>query len=299
MNVTKISVSKIVPYDKQPRKYFDEAKMGTLRNSIKKYGIKEPLTVEIQKDGTFLLVNGERRFRAAKDLGMKEVPVVIEAESNSVQRLILMFHLQEQHEGWTPIEKAIAVSELAGEMKSTIQDISKLLGIPSSTVSDYIAFGNIVDKANFQRTNVPLSYAVRINHIVQTARKVSEQAKIDFDRNVAKKIEQSIFARVRNGEITTGSPSRFFTRIKDSFVQSPKAIADFIADEEFTVDKMFSKTKAQGAYYMRNMRLNSGYLRKSMKGFAEENSIKISSALITDLKLTLRELGDFIKRYEE
>lgn len=299
MNIVKLSISKIIPDKDQPRQYFDEAKLGTLRDSIKRYGIKQPLTVEIRKDGKYLLVDGERRFKAASQLGLKEVPVVIEAEQNGVQRLIEQFHLQEQHEGWTPTEKALAVTKLAQSMNSTVSEIGNLLGIPRSTISDYIAFGNIIDRTNFQKTNVPLSYAGRINNIVGVARKVSEKAKLEFDRNTGKKIEQGIYFRIRNGEATRGAASRFFTHIKDSFVQSPKSIIEFIENDELTVDKMFSKTNARGAYYLRNMKLNAGYLRNSMKGFLEENSVKISKEAISELRLTLAALSEFIKNNVE
>lgn len=299
MIVTNISLSKIVPNENQPRKYFDEGKLGTLRSSIKKYGIKQPLTVELRKDGKYYLLNGERRYRAAKDLELKEVPVIIEQEMSEIERTIEMFHLQEQHEGWTPTEKAVAVSNLASAMGVGIAEMGRVLGIPQSTVSDYIAFGKIIDRASFQRYNIPLSMAGRINSIMSTARRVSEDAKIDFDRNTAKKIEQSIYNRVRNGEAMLGRGQRFFTRIKDSFVQDPKAIEKFIDDEKMTVDKMFNETNASGAYYLRNARSNAAFLKSNIIAFQKEKSVKVSQDVIAELKITQRQLNDFIKQYED
>lgn len=299
MNVTKLTINKIIPDENQPRKHFDESKMGTLRSSIKRYGIKQPLTVEIQKGGTYLLLDGERRFRAAKELGMKEVPVVIEAEQSEIQRLIEQFHLQEQHEGWSPTEKAVAVTKLSESMNTTIEDISKMLGIPSRTLSTYISFGRIIDKASFQRSNVSIAAAQKVYGVISTARKLSEKEGLEFDRNTAKKLEQAIYLRIRNGEAQSGMSQHFFTRIKDSFVQNPKSIKDFIENDELSAEKLFSKTKAKGAYYLRHIRTNSGYLRKSMKGFGEESSIVLPKKNLTDLKLTYKELGEFIRRFEE
>ena len=74
--VTKVKITKIEPNRKQPRKTFDEDKLLELADSIKQYGIIEPLTV-VDRGEHYEIVGGERRWRAAQKLGLKEVPVII------------------------------------------------------------------------------------------------------------------------------------------------------------------------------------------------------------------------------
>ena len=75
-SITMINTSLIIPNKYQPRKVFDEASINSLANSIKTYGIINPILVR-KKDDKYEIIAGERRFRAAKLLGLTEIPVII------------------------------------------------------------------------------------------------------------------------------------------------------------------------------------------------------------------------------
>lgn len=296
MNVTKILVSKIVPDANQPRKYFDEAKMGTLKASIKVRGIKQPLVLETRKDGTFLIIEGERRFRVAKELGMKEVPALLEPEQNEVQRLIEQFHLQEQHEGWSSVEKAVAISRLAESMNASYEEIGKLIGINNTQVGDYMAFSKIIDKKNFERSRVTLRTARNITRIRNYAEKISTDSEIEFDRNDAKKLEGALLKRI--GDEGTGETMSMFRKVQASFKQSPAIIKKFIEDDTLTVDKMFKDSKGRGALQLSSIMSNASWLAMNIDHFLKEKTVKVSDENVKMAKRGLEALKKFINEFD-
>src|SRR4051812_45108449 len=117
-----VPLSKIQPDPEQPRRNFPVEDMATLISSIKKHGIQSPLHVEAVGDG-FMLEDGERRFRAAKELKLKEVPVIVQEAKSATERMIIQFHLQEQHKAWTATEKATAVHRLSETMGTSVREM--------------------------------------------------------------------------------------------------------------------------------------------------------------------------------
>jgi ParB family transcriptional regulator, chromosome partitioning protein len=157
-----IKLSQIVVKD-QPRKSFDEMRMTRLINSIKVRGLKVPLDVEeTDKTGEYLLVDGERRYRALKEMGKTTVPVMISPQVNALDHLVNQFHIQEQHENWTPIEKAVAVNDLAEELGKSTKEIGSLLGVAPEEVARYVAFSSLINKEKFEKSNFNLDWAVSI-----------------------------------------------------------------------------------------------------------------------------------------
>ena len=110
-NLLYCGIEEIIPNRSQPRKYFDEAKLQELADSIKEKGILEPLIVR-RVDQGYELVVGERRWRAAQKAGLKEVPVLVkELDGREVLELSLIENLQ--REDLNPIEEAEAYKRLA------------------------------------------------------------------------------------------------------------------------------------------------------------------------------------------
>ena len=94
-NLNEVFISDIIPNDKQPRKNFDEESLTDLSESIKQHGIIQPLTIKDNNDGKYLIVAGERRWRAAQIAGLSKVPVrVIQADEKKFSELALVENLQ-------------------------------------------------------------------------------------------------------------------------------------------------------------------------------------------------------------
>ena len=106
-----ILLSKITLPKQQPRRYFDPQKLAGLIESIKQHGILEPLLVRPLKSDTYELVAGERRYRAAKEIGLAEVPIVIRAMSDAdALQIALIENLQ--REDLNPVEETEGILQL-------------------------------------------------------------------------------------------------------------------------------------------------------------------------------------------
>ena len=112
--VDKIDINKIEPNSLQPRKSFNEDSLQELADSIKQHGMIEPLIVQKGKKGFYQIIAGERRWRASKIAGIKEVPVIVkEYSSQEVVEIALIENLQ--REDLNPIEEAEAYHSLIEE----------------------------------------------------------------------------------------------------------------------------------------------------------------------------------------
>lgn len=122
-----LSISEIEPNKEQPRKDFDTAALGDLADSIREYGILQPLVVRPMPDGGYQLVAGERRWRAARMAGLTEVPVVIkELTDQQAMELALVENLQ--REDLNPIEEARGYQELMEKFEMTQEQVSARVG---------------------------------------------------------------------------------------------------------------------------------------------------------------------------
>ncbi len=134
-NVFRCSLDKIVPQKGQPRQHFDRAKIQELASSIKEHGLLEPLVVRKKADGTFELIAGERRFRALKEVGMKEALVVVH-EVSSLLAFELAIIENVQREDLDAIELAEALERLVREHDYTQEMLAERLGKSRSTIAN-------------------------------------------------------------------------------------------------------------------------------------------------------------------
>ncbi len=121
----------------QPRRTFDDEQLEELAESIKTYGIIQAITVRDMKDGKFQLISGERRFRASKLAGLKEIPAFIRIADDS---LMLEMALVEniQRENLNALEVAISYNRLLGEFDFTHEQLSERVGKKRATISNYV-----------------------------------------------------------------------------------------------------------------------------------------------------------------
>ena len=104
-SIKNIRIRDIEPNKNQPRKNFDKEKLEILSNSIKNHGIVQPILVKKKENSTYMIVAGERRWRAAKMAGLKEIPCIIkDFENDAVMEIALIENLQ--RENLNPIEEA-------------------------------------------------------------------------------------------------------------------------------------------------------------------------------------------------
>ncbi len=138
-----INVNKILTNQDQPRKIFDEQSLSELANSIKKYGIVQPLVVT-KKDGKYDLVAGERRLRAAKSIGLESVPVVVKEYNDQTKNEISLIE-NIQREDLNTLEVAEAYKYLMEKYNLNQEELAKNLGKSRSTVANSLRILNLTD----------------------------------------------------------------------------------------------------------------------------------------------------------
>lgn len=130
-----IVLSSLVPNPNQPRKNFDQTALQELANSIKVHGVIQPLVVNDQKDGTYLIIAGERRYRASKLAGLNTVPCIIKDYSEKqIKEISIIENLQ--REDLNPIESARAIRQLMDEYKMTQEAVSERIGVSRPNIAN-------------------------------------------------------------------------------------------------------------------------------------------------------------------
>ncbi len=291
-NVQDVDVRKILPDENQPRKYFAADKMFQLKESIRKHGIKVPLTIEDMGNGKYLLIDGERRYRSAVELGLTEVPAVIEAPKSEAERLIEQFSIQEQHESWTPVEKSMALLNLSRIMGKTLGDVCKALDLDSKQTARYTAFAELADKESFVKNEVPLDYATYFRSLVNTAKNVSLNfLKKDFTRSDEKRIEHQLTKMIAAGSLKKRIE---ITKIIDSFKSDPKMIEKFMTKDNLTPNGIFLEAKAQGQYHLRNAVNSARAVATHAVTFLETRDVKLNDTQISILKIARKHIDSLI-----
>lgn len=136
-----IDVDKIRSNKSQPRKYFDDRSLKELADSIKEHGMIQPVIVKAQGDG-YVIIAGERRWKAARLAGMKEIPAIVKNVSDQeVLQLALIENLQ--REDLNPIEEAMAYKALIEEHGMTQEDVSEKIGKSRSAIANSIRLLNL------------------------------------------------------------------------------------------------------------------------------------------------------------
>ena len=130
----KVKISKVGPNKDQPRKQFEEDALMELADSIRQFGIIQPLIVQ-EKNGFYEIIAGERRWRAAKIAGLKEVPVVVKDYTDlEVVEISLIENIQ--RESLNPIEEAIAYKRLLDEFHLKQDEVAERVSKSRTTVTN-------------------------------------------------------------------------------------------------------------------------------------------------------------------
>lgn len=134
--VLEMDVESLTPNLFQPRKNFDKEKMEELKGSIKKHGIIQPIVVRKMANG-YEIVAGERRLKAAKEIGLKKIPVIIKSINNEKSLEIALVE-NIQREDLDPVEQANAFKRLADEFNLTQQELAEATGKSRALVTNTI-----------------------------------------------------------------------------------------------------------------------------------------------------------------
>lgn len=139
--VKELKIIEVEPNRDQPRKRFDEEALDELAESIKRYGLIQPIVVA-KKDNYYQIIAGERRWRASKKAGLTEIPAIVrEYDEQRNNEIALIENIQ--REDLNPIEKATAIRELLDKYNLTQQKLADKLGISRSGLANTVRLLNL------------------------------------------------------------------------------------------------------------------------------------------------------------
>lgn len=134
-SVDELNINDITPNPNQPRKHFDQDALQELADSIKVHGVIQPLVVNKLENGKYMIIAGERRWRASKLAGLDKVPVVIKNYSDKqVKEISIIENLQ--REDLNPIEAARAIKQLMEEYSLTQEVVAERIGKSRSNIAN-------------------------------------------------------------------------------------------------------------------------------------------------------------------
>ena len=237
-----LKITEIEPNREQARKVFDEEGIQELSDSIKTYGVIQPIIVT-KKDDYYSIIAGERRWRAAKKAGLVEIPAIIrEDDKKRNQEISLIENIQ--REDLNPYEKALGIRSLMDEYSLTQEEIAKILGKGrssiansvrilnlSSKVLDFAKQGKLTEghcKALLSITNPEEQYKMAIQFIEKGDNVRQAEKKVQHKKNVSPKKYEYIYK-----DIEDKFQGFFGTKVKvDAGKKSGKIIINYSNNED-------------------------------------------------------------------
>ena len=140
--IQKLPITKVEPREDQPRRAFDEEALAELAESVKRYGVIQPVTVRPMDSGFYQIIAGERRWRAAREAGLEEIPVhILEADDKSAMEMALVENLQ--REDLNPVDEAMGYQTLIEEYGLTQEEAANAVGKSRVTVTNALRLLNL------------------------------------------------------------------------------------------------------------------------------------------------------------
>ena len=142
-NFFELGLTEIVPNDNQPRRVFDKELLEELAESIKLKGVIQPVIVTKLDSGKYMIIEGERRWRASGIAGRQSIPVVVRNTDTAKERLELALITNAQREDLNPVELAVAYQKLMDEHSYKHEDLGVIVGKSRSAVTNRLRLLNL------------------------------------------------------------------------------------------------------------------------------------------------------------
>ncbi len=133
-----VSIEDLVPNPDQPRKTFTQESLDDLAESIRRHGLLQPLLVHQEKSGKYIIIAGERRYRAAQIAGLEQLPVIVRNQDDENHRIELSLVENIQREDLDPIEEAQAYAKLMEITGATQEGVAEMVGKSRVAVANTI-----------------------------------------------------------------------------------------------------------------------------------------------------------------
>jgi ParB family transcriptional regulator, chromosome partitioning protein len=200
--IDEIELSRISPNPYQPRKMFDEEKINELTSSIKEHGVFQPIILKKTNKG-FIIVSGERRFRAAKNAGLKTIPAIIRPyEDLKIAEIALAENLQ--REDLNPIEEAEAYKTIMDRLDITQEQLAKKVGKSRSHVTNILGLVHMDEniKILVLENKISMGHARSLSKIKDAKIALKIAHKIILEQLSVRQVEELVKKEEKNRQIT-------------------------------------------------------------------------------------------------
>ncbi len=287
--IENISLKLIKADPKQPRQEFAISAMNRLAVSIKELGILNPLALE-KINGTYLIIDGERRFRAAVKLGLKEVPAYVSDKMSDSERLIRRFHLQEQHSGWSALDKAVAITNIQQILKINNEEVAKMLGLSETTVNSYIVAMSLSKRTLYiaESKKIPLDYL----------REIAWVSKNKAFRKIKTELEEALIKKVEDGVIERGRQIRFYGQAMSNAKNEKiagKILNDILKKPKFSPYDALEAADLVDIQKIKSMTGSARWLISNLKRAIENNlASHLQSVDVSDFEKLVKTVERFV-----
>ena len=241
-----IQLTKIIPDPDQPRNVFSKTELFELKSSIEKQGILSPIIVESNyQEDNYLLIDGERRYRCAKELNLEKVPVtIIEGPLSYKERTEKRFHVQEQHHSWTELDKAKAIYEYKKATNKTLAEIAEALNLQVPKVHGYLSVTEFTEsgKKLINAHEIDFTYLIFLIRIVKHYQVIS-----DLEQS---EIEEKIIARLSSNEFENLLEFQMLSKLL-GIDENNEIKLKFLTDESYKFKMLLDDSKLLQADEMR------------------------------------------------
>jgi ParB family chromosome partitioning protein len=193
-NFIEIDVEELRPNPYQVREDFSSQQMEDLKNSIKEKGIIQPLTVR-RIDNGYELIAGERRLRAAKEIGIKRIPAYIITANDKEEILELMLVENIQRENLNPIELAKSYKRLIEECKLTQEEVARKISVDRTTITNMLRLLNLPEevKDSVKKGEITVGHARTLLTLQNPKKQISYLEKIIKNQMSVRELESIIY----------------------------------------------------------------------------------------------------------
>ena len=232
-----MDINKVRPNPNQPRKQFDPDTLEELAESIRNQGILQPLLVERVSDDEYIIVAGERRYRAALLLGLDKVPVIIKSFSE-LQRLEVSLIENIQRENLNPVDEAKAYFYLLEQAEIKKEDLAQRVGKKRSTIANSIRLLQLpkMMQDSLVSGDITPGHARAILSVINPADQIVLYRKI-LDGNISVRTTEKLAADLNSGKRAASN--------KKSAKQAMKS-ADILAIETKFLDVLGTRVELKG-----------------------------------------------------
>ncbi len=219
--ILRINIADIQPNEQQPRKNFSDPQMESLVNSIREHGVLQPIIVRPTSKG-YKIIAGERRWRASKQLGIKELRAIVKnADSLKTIELALVENIQ--REDLNPIEKATAFSELKVHFGLTQEQIAKNVGQDRSTIANTLRLLDLPEEVQdfVSRGTISMGHARSILSLKNPIKQIALSERIARDNLSVREVEQIISS---GKPIADPAKSPMSIKLTPKLIKSPQIL---------------------------------------------------------------------------